>query len=156
MNKWLKVAHYVVVSLVAGGFAIPLINGEGLNGVTIIAALGAIAVYITKNTPTQPWARTLAAVYVTAIGALVAAATTDEGGLAGFGAVSSAEWQQIAFLALGGAAVLSSSDETGPVPVPSVPAQLPTRSDDLVDLSDRDREDGEDVPSSPHVEPYGP
>lgn len=114
-NKYLKAAHYVVVAVLAGGVGVPFLNGQGLNGVTVIAAVGALAVYLKKNTPTQPWARTVVSLYVAGAGALVAAATTDDGVLAGFAAISHAEWQQILFLALGGATVLSSSDEDGPV-----------------------------------------
>lgn len=114
-NKYLKAVHYVVVAVLAGGVGVPFLNGQGLNGVTVISVLGALAVYLTKNTPKQPWARTLTSLYVTAVGSLVAAATTDDGVLQGFGAISGAEWQQIVFLGLGGAAVLSSSDEDGPV-----------------------------------------
>lgn len=115
MKNWLKAAHYVVVAVLAGGVGVPWLNGEGLNGVTVIAALGALAVYIRKNTPKQPWARTVASLYTAGVGALVAAATTHDGVLAGFTAISGTEWQQILFLFLGGATVLSASDEDGPV-----------------------------------------
>lgn len=111
MNPVLKVVHYVLVSVLAGGAGVPLLQGEGLNAVTLVAAVGALAVWLTKNTPKQPWARTLSGLYVAAASAL-AAAFTDQ-------SISAVEWQQILLAALGAGAVLSAADETGPVSEPA-------------------------------------
>ena len=129
-RPYLKALHYVAVALVAGGFAIPFFNGQGPNGVTLIAAAGSLGVYLKKNTPTQPWARFVVTLYTATISTLVAAATTNEGVLMGFSAISTTEWQQIILVALGGLTVLSASDETGPIP-PSdgvVPPEVSTTS----------------------------
>lgn len=107
MNPVLKALHYVVVTVLAGGAGLPLLQGEGLNGVTVVAALGALGVWLTKNTPRQPWARTLTALYAAGAAALVAAFTDQH--------VSAIEWQQILLAFLGAGTVLSAADETGPV-----------------------------------------
>lgn len=117
-NPFLKAVHFVLLAVVGGGVGVPLLQGEGLNAVTVVTALGALGVFLSRNTPKQPAARALAAVYTTVIAA-VAAAFTDE-------SLSAMEIQQIVLAGLGAIGVYLGADETGVVqPAPTMPEGTP-------------------------------
>ena len=107
MNRPLvKFAHYLAVATLGSGVAVPLLTGHGLNWNTVIFIAGALAVWFTKNTPRQPWARTVTAAYV-AGAAVLASAWTDQH-------ISAEEWTQILLALLGTGVVVSAADEIGP------------------------------------------
>lgn len=103
---FVKFAHYLVVAALGSGVGVPLITGHGLNWNTLVFFVGAVAVYFTKNTPRQPWARVVTASYV-AGAALLASAWTDQH-------ISAEEWTQIILALLGTSVVGSAADEIGP------------------------------------------
>lgn len=96
MDKYMKLVHYVVVTVLASGVGVPLLQGEGFNLVTLVAVLGAVGVWWKANTPTQPHAKALVASYVAGVTVLAA---TVEGG------ITAVEWQQILLAFLGRFAV---------------------------------------------------
>lgn len=106
-RPFLKPLHYVLVSVVGGSVFVPIVEGHGLNWATVVAVLGAVAVYLTRNTPKQPMARAVAASYAAGVMVLVTAFTDQH--------ITALEWQQILLAALGARVVLDSSDEIGPI-----------------------------------------
>lgn len=100
MKNYMRLLHFVAVTVLAGGAGVPLLQGDGFNGVTLVAVIGAVAVWFKGNSPTAPRAKFLVAGYVAAAAVLVAAYTDQH--------VSAVEWQQIILAALGAGTVLGS------------------------------------------------
>lgn len=112
----LKAVHFVVLSVLAGGAGLPLLQGEGLNGVTLVSAAGALAIFLRRNTAKQPALRALIATYTAVVGAVVAAFTDQN--------ISAVEFQQILVAGLGALGVYLGADEDGVVqPAPTMPPE---------------------------------
>lgn len=93
MNKlapYWKLVQYVVLAI-GGAFTVAIHDGsiDGHDWVNLaILAAGAIAVYFARNTPSQPWSKTVVAVFTAGVTVLTSAWTD--------GTIGVDEWVQVA------------------------------------------------------------
>lgn len=132
LRPYLKAANYVLIA-VLGSLGTILADRHGVNAGQILnlIAVGvtALAVYAKANTPDQPWAKTVVAVFGAAV-TVFASAATD-------GRIDSTEWVQIA-LAIFGAIQVATVANVPPGPQPE--ATYPGRtSDGVVEPTDDSR-----------------
>jgi len=92
-----KFVQYVLVAVLGSTGATALITGDFTDRTVVIGllvtALGAAATFLTKNTPSQPWAKQAVGIFAAAV-LVVVDAWTD-------GAFSSAEFVQVLLAGLG-------------------------------------------------------
>ena len=92
-----KFVQYILIAVLGSTGATALITGDLTDRTVVIGlivtALGAAATYLTRNTPTQPWAKQAVAVFAAAV-LVVVDAWTD-------GAFSAAEFVQVLLAGLG-------------------------------------------------------
>jgi hypothetical protein len=109
-----KLIQYVLLA-VGGAFAVAIhdgsIDGHDWANLAILAA-GALGVYFAKNTPEQPWAKTVVAVFTAGV-AVLTSAWTD-------GTIGTDEWVQVV-MALIAAANVGVVTNVPPGPQPEAP-----------------------------------
>lgn len=114
LAPYFKLVQYVLLAL-GGAFAVAIHDGS-LDGHDwanlLVLAAGAVAVYFARNTPAQPWAKTVVAVFTAGVTVLTSAWTD--------GAIGSDEWVQIV-MALVAAAGVHAVANVPPGPQPEAP-----------------------------------
>jgi drug/metabolite transporter (DMT)-like permease len=116
MSRYLKLVQFVLLAVV-GGTGAALFDGHGLSRGELaniaVLVVTAVSVYLARNTPEQPWAKTAVAVLGAGVAVLTSAWSDHR--------ISPAEIQQIVLAVLGAIGVATVANvPPGPQPEASV------------------------------------
>lgn len=115
MRPYLKLVQFVLLAVV-GGTGAALFDGHGLSGAElaniVVLVITAVSVYLARNTPEQPWAKTAVAVLGAGVAVLTSAWSDAR--------ISPVEVQQIVLAVLGAVGVAAVAN-VPPGPQPEAP-----------------------------------